>query len=131
MPLLQKLCHFGSCRVETGKDGEYRFLTFQYLLVKHIVGLEELHQSRSSKYNHYGVHLVEAVLAIVYRCCKMFGSACGENVYRICHRRSGIEFRLQLLGCLSSELRHLQTSLRQCVGEHHSWASSMGNDSET
>ncbi len=40
------------------------------------------------------------------------------------------ELRLDLLGAVSFELGHIESRLRQSVGEHHARASGMGHDGE-
>ena len=99
--------------------------------MQHVVCLEEFHESRCAEYHHDGIHLVESVLAIVDSRGELFGRSRGKNIDGIGNRRSGEEFRLEFLGSLTRKLRHLQSTFRQGIGEHHSRTAGMGDDGET
>ena len=51
--------------MQTGQDGENRFLALQHLLVEHLVGLIELRQSWCTIDDGDGIDVVELVFAVV------------------------------------------------------------------
>ena len=65
MTFLQKFLYLWTRSVETGEDGENRFLAFMDFLVEHIVGLIKLHQAGGAENHHNGIDILELVLAIV------------------------------------------------------------------
>ena len=56
--------HFGSCRINGRKDGEYRFPASLHLLMQHIVHFEHGDQSRCTENSHYRIHIIKLLFAI-------------------------------------------------------------------
>ena len=111
MAFLQKLGHFGTCRMHTRQDGEDRLVAFLDLLMKHIVCRIELYQSRSAKDNEDGINLWEPLIAVVDGNAQLLGRSRGQNIYRITHGSTSKELALQLLCGRTLQFGNLHSAL--------------------
>ena len=128
MSLAQEFGHLWSCGVQTGKNGENRFLAFQNLLMQHVVSLVELYQAGSTEDDKDGINVLETVFAEVDGNAKMLGCTRGEDVDGVGHRRAGEEQALQFFGFRTFDFGHIQSTLRQGIGQHHTRTAGMGNN---
>ena len=62
---LQEFCHLGTCRMQTGENGEDRLAALLNLLVQHLVGFIERCQSWRTIDDCDGIDVGESVFAIV------------------------------------------------------------------
>ena len=88
MALLQEFGHLRTCGMQTGQDGEDRFLARQHLLVQHLVGFVQLRQSWCTIDDGNGIDVLELLFAIVNGYTQLFGCSRSQNVDRIGYRRA-------------------------------------------
>ena len=122
--------HLGACCANTRQNGEYRFLAFLYFLVKNIISLVQLHKSWSAEDYHYGIDVLELLLAEIDGNAQLLGRSCGKDVDRVGNRRAREQFFFQFVGSLPRERRNIHSALREGVGKHHARSSRMCDDSE-
>ena len=72
--------------MQTGQDGEDRFLTLFNLLVEHIVGLIELGESRCAVDDGDGIDIVELVFTIVNHRAQLLSRSCSKEVDGVGYR---------------------------------------------
>ena len=128
MPFAQEVFHLGFCCMKRGKDGEDGLSAFEYLLVKHIVGIVERDETWCAEDDEDGVYTIESVLAIVDGDAELFGCSCGKDVDGIGDGCAGEEFRLQFLGGFTFNLGNVEPTFREGVGQHHAWTASMSDN---
>ena len=65
MSLAQEFLYLRAGSVQTRQDGEDGLLAFQYLLVQHVIGLIQLHQTWCAENHHDGIDVVETLFTVV------------------------------------------------------------------
>ena len=124
----QKLGHLGACRVQTGQNGEDGLAALANFLVQHVVCLVELGQSRRAVDDGNGIDVRQLLLAVVNGRGQLLGRACGKDVDGVGNCRTRQQLRLQFLGHLALNLGHVQSALRQRVGQHDTRAAGVGDN---
>ena len=130
MTFLQELLHLRTGGVHAGQDGEYRFLTLQYLLVQHRVSIIQTHQTGRPEDDHDGIDVVEVLLTIVDGDTQMFGRTRCQHINGVTDGSTRQQLRLQFLCSLTAQKGYLHASFRQGIGQHHTRTTGMGDDGE-
>ena len=128
MSATEELLHLGTSRIDAGQYGEDWLLALQYLLVQHVVGFVELHQSRCTEDDHDGIDVLELLLAVVDGDAQVFGCSRCQDVDGVGHRRAGEQLCLQLFALRTAEGGHLHATLGEGIGEHDARTAGMGDD---
>ncbi len=112
------------------KNREDGLAAGEHLLMQHFVGLEHGHQAGRAEDRKDGIDVVELVFAIIDSNTQVFGGSGSQYINRIAHRSTRKEFAFQFFGRGAFEFRHIQSAFTQRIGQHHTGASGMGNDSK-
>ena len=130
MALCQESGNLGSRRIDGRKNRKNRLLAMQHLLVQHIIHFKHGHQPRSAENSHYSINIVKLLLTILQTEAQMFRRTRSQNINGIPHSRTGEKLTLKFLRHRSFQFRNIQSTLTQCIGQHHSRTAGMGNDGE-
>ena len=80
MTLVDELLHLAASDVQARQHGEDGLLAGEHLLVQHGIGVIAGHQTRRTKDDHDGIHVVVALLAEVDAYAQVLGSTRGQEV---------------------------------------------------
>ena len=130
MTFSKKSGNFRSGGIDRRKNGEDRFTAGLHLLMQHIVHLEHGNQSRRTENSQNGIYRIEFLFAVFQTEPQMIGSSRSQDINRISYSRTGKEFSFQFIYNRAFQFRDIQSAFTQSIGQHHSRASGMSNNSE-